>query len=419
MKKHLLQITIFNLFILLNINSFSQETNLRHFYFKDSLQTEMTINFKFINNLIVIPISINGSDTMHFILDTGLRFTILTKLPADKNVTFNKVIETVVSGLGEEEDSKAWITYDNQIEIKGITSKDINVYVLDKDRFNLSSQMGMEINGLIGNDLFENFIIKIDYIKEKITFYNPDKFAYKNKYKNWTQFPIIIDNKKPYIVLPVTLKNDSIINAKLLVDNGSSDALWLFPNTNPNIILPENGTMHYLGQGLNGNIYGKQNRIKNLQIGKSILKEVTTSFPDSLSVRYSILNDVEGRNGSIGSEVFRRFYVIIDYPNNKILFKPNSNISDEFNFNLSGIEIIMPLLGLPMYEISQVRENSPAALAGLKVGDQLLEINNLSIISYTFNDILMIFKNKSGSKIKLKVSRNGEIIIAKFKLVEI
>jgi len=419
--KKISQKIIFLIIILISNNFvFGQEfTNANRFYFKDSLQTQMTINFKFINNLIVIPLQINESDTLHFILDTGLRFTVLTKLPENKSVVFNKVKETLISGLGEDEDSKAWITYNNKVEINNITSDFVNIYVLEHDRFNLSSQMGIEINGLIGNDLFENFIVKIDYTKEKITFCTPSKFKYNNKYKKWAEYPIILYNQKPYIQLPITLNNDSIITAKLLVDNGSSDALWLFPGTNSNIELPNSGNNHYLGQGLNGNIYGKQSRVKNLEIGRFKMKDVTTLFPDSLSVKYNVINDVEGRNGSIGSEILKRFYVIIDYSNQKMLFKANSKINDDFYFNLSGLEVIMPMLGLPIYEISQVRKDSPADIAGVKVGDQLVEINNISIISYTFNDIINIFKSKAGRRIKLKLNRNGEFIVKSFKLIEI
>lgn len=413
---------LLNLTVLISISSniLSQQTyNIKRFSFTDSTQTEMELDFKLISNLIVIPIHINDSDTLNFILDTGLRFTILSLLPNGEDITFEYVSETTISGLGEEEDSKAWITYGNSIRIKDIIGEFSSLYVLDRDRFNLSSQMGIEINGLIGYELFESFIIEIDYVNEKIKFYSPDKFTYKKKHSKWASYPIEIYNNKPYILLPVTFFNDSTVNTKLLIDNGSSDALWLFPNTNSNIIYPSEGKEFYLGQGLNGNIYGKQSRVKNVQIGKNVLENVTASFPDTSSVRFSLLNDVQDRNGSIGSEVFRRFTVFIDYTNKKILFKPNSNFSDEFNFNLSGIEITSPFIGVPYFQISQVRDDSPADAAGVEVGDQIIKINNIFISSYTFNDVINLFHSKEGRKIKLKLMRNGELVKTSFKLNEL
>ncbi len=409
--KNLFYLFFIFLFVYKPLNGYAQEEgDGKRFYFKDDNRKEMTISFRFINNLIIIPLSINNSDSLYFILDTGLRFTVLTNLPTDKNVIFNKVKETLISGLGEEDDSKAWITYNNKVEINNITSENVTIYVLEHDRFNLSSQMGTEINGIIGNDIFENFIIKIDYLRQKITFADPDKFNYSKKYDKWVEYSITLYNKKPYIELPVVLQNDSLITAKLLLDNGSSDALWLFPYTNPNIQYPTESESFYLGQGLNGNIYGKQGHIKGLDIGNRTLKDVTASFPDSLSVRYAIMNDVPGRNGSIGTEVLRRFHLIIDYPNLKVLMKPNANFDDKFYFNLSGLEVITPYLGLPIYEISQVRKNSPSDIAKVQIGDQIMEINNTEVIEYTLNDIIAILKNSSCKKLKLKLNRNGEII---------
>jgi len=416
LKKNVLTLTFL---ISLIINLYSQQINTtKKFGFKDSLQTEMILDFKFISNLIVIPISINGSDSLNFILDTGLRFPIITLLPDDKSITFEYVKETIISGLGEEEDSKAWITYGNQLEIKDMVGQFISVYVLDRDRFNLSSQMGIEINGLIGFDIFENFIVEIDYVKQKIKFYSPSTFEYKKKYNKWITFPIELYNSKPYMVLPVTFFNDSTSDVKLLIDNGSSDALWLFTGTDENINYPENGTEFYLGQGLNGNIYGKQNKIKSLQIGRYTLEDVTTSYPDSSSVRFSLMNDVEDRNGSIGSEVFRRFNVLIDYSNLKISLKPNSNFSDKFYFNLSGIDIITPLPGFPLYQVSQVRKESPAYYAGVKVGDQFESINGIDIVNYSYNDVIVKFRSNEGQKIKLKLNRDGKTVTAKFRLTE-
>jgi len=40
--------------------------------FKDLNQKFATIDFRLINNLIIIPIFINNSDTLFFILDTGI-----------------------------------------------------------------------------------------------------------------------------------------------------------------------------------------------------------------------------------------------------------------------------------------------------------------------------------------------------------
>ena len=41
---------------------------------------KIVVHFKLENNLIIIPVQINNSSTLNFILDTGLKNTIITEL---------------------------------------------------------------------------------------------------------------------------------------------------------------------------------------------------------------------------------------------------------------------------------------------------------------------------------------------------
>ena len=417
MKHKKILIYIFVFFLSSN-NLYSQYKNkLPSVSFIDTTQKSMSLDFKLISNLIIIPIEINGSIPLNFILDCGLRQTILTQLPSNDSIAFKSARKTTIKGLGSEIDLTVWHTYDNKFQINDIICKNQHLFVLDNDRFEMSKQMGIEINGIIGSIIFENFIVQIDYIHEKIFFYEPKQFRYKREHKRaWENIPIIVYKNKPYISIPITIQGDTTIMGSLLIDSGASDALWLFPGTNDSIIYKKTGTELFLGQGLNGDIFGKQTNISSIKIGKYQLNNVTVSLPDTSAITNSISKDFPGRNGSIGGEILRRFDIIIDYTNNKLLLKKNRNFSDKFNFNLSGIEIEMPFLGLPIYNISQIRKNSPAELAGLKKGDQIISINKMSMVNYTLNDIIKIFRSKEGRKIKMKVNRNNKEIKVEFRL---
>lgn len=383
--------------------------------FKDSNQTSVTIDFKFVNNLIVIPLQINSSDTLWFILDTGIRPTLLTNFV--DTIEFQTAKSTTIRGLGEGEDLTVWHTYGNILTLKDITLENQNVFVLERDKFGLSEKMGMTINGIIGFPIFDNFIVEINFKKREITFSNPEKFVYKKNHKKWVQMPLNIYNGKPYTNMLIEINKDTIINANVLIDLGASDALWLFPNSNDSINVKPNKTSYYLGQGLNGNIFGQQSKINKLVLNdKYSLKNVTVSYPDTSGLQVDEDYDIPGRNGSIGSEVLRRFNIIIDYQNKKMLLQRNSDYNDEFNFDLSGLEIIAPYVSLRYYEIFYVQKNSPADEAGLKAGDQILKINNLSATEYSFNDIILILRSKEGRKVRFVVDRNGEKISTKFTL---
>ncbi|MBN2893156.1 MAG: PDZ domain-containing protein [Bacteroidales bacterium] len=405
MKKYIV-LLFFVVFLICNSNS---QINQAFVGFKDTAQASVTIDFKFVNNLIVIPLQINNSDTLWFILDSGIRPTLLTSFT--NTMEFNVADSTTIRGLGEGDDLKVWYTFDNVIEMKDIKFTKQSVFVLAKDKFDLPQKMGVPINGIIGYTIFDNFVVEIDYEKKKMTLFNPKKFVYKRKYKKWVKIPLTLYAGKPYSKIKVQLNKDTLINANVLIDIGASDALWLFPGSHDSIVLDTTKQVFYLGQGLNGDIFGQQGRVDKVIIqNKYSLENVTVSYPEPRGLDVPDNYDIEGRNGSIGSEIMRRFDVIFDYSNNLLMIRKNAEYKGDFNVDYSGMEIIAPFVSLHYYEIFYVQQDSPADKAGLKAGDQIIKINNNTTSRFSLNEILMLMKRKEGKKLKIEVDRNGEII---------
>ena len=78
------------------------------FEFLDKRSKSITIDFKSASNLIIIPVIINESDTLNFILDTGVRFPIITELPFVDKLNLNYMRPVEISGLGEGESLTAY-----------------------------------------------------------------------------------------------------------------------------------------------------------------------------------------------------------------------------------------------------------------------------------------------------------------------
>ncbi len=366
------------------------------------------LSFKFINNLIVIPLILNDSDTMNFILDTGLKTTLVTQIAEKDSLSLNFARELTIKGLGEEEDLRVIHAVGNTIRIKNLYGSNLDCLILKDDRFDFSGEMGMEIHGLVGSDIFKNLIVEIDYPNEIIRFHNPEFFKYKKKYQKYSRYPLIFHGEKPYLILPVVQKNGQKFNAKLLLDTGSSDALWLFPDNDPFIEIPDKSRYSFLGKGLNGKIFGYQSRVDSVFVCNAVLHDVSASFPNTSAVKYSRLQDLQGRNGSLGSEFLRRFHVVFDYPNATILLKTNDDFAQPFNFNMAGFDVQAPFKTLPFYTVSSVRDGSPAALSGIKQGDELEEINHSPALKYTLSEVNSLLHAREGAVLRLRLNRNGE-----------
>ncbi len=392
------------LFLLFSVSA--QEENV----ILNTHKKSTSVSFELINNLVILPVSINNSDTLRFILDTGINTTLITELTSKDNLTLNYSKETLLQGLGNGKTISAILSANNQINIGKITHTGLDVNVIMEDVFHLSTWLGMDVHGIIGYPVFKNFIVELNYASRTLTFHKPSEFNLKQPFLPWQKpfftLPLIINETKPYIIGHILQENGSRIPVKLLIDTGASHALWLDSFTHDKIATPDNTFDAYLGSGLNGDMNGKVGRIPGFELGPFAFEEVLVAYPDSLSIANAM--GIDSRNGSMGAEILRRFNVILNYPENEIYLQPNAYYKNPFAHNKSGCEISAPMPGLPVYVVSKIRPNSPADKAGLKREDQLLYINNQNVVKLTLQDINEIFRGKDGKKIKITADREGE-----------
>ena len=236
--------------------------------------------------------------------------------------------------------------------------------------------------------------------------------------------------------------------AKLLLDLGNSDALWLFKTDN-DFYIPEKHFEDYLGKGFSGDIFGKRSRIAKLKMDKFEFQHPIIAFPDSTSVKS--VNMVKDRAGSIGGEIFRRLDIVMDYAQGKMYLKKSSHYNAEFQYNMSGIELqnngmqwVQETVQMqtvfmentydetgkkdnfkykftlkPVFVISNIRKESPADLCGLQKGDVIININNVQGYRYSLQTINQILKSEDGKWIHLEIERNGKPMKFHFQLKSI
>ncbi|MBV5313500.1 MAG: aspartyl protease family protein [Prolixibacteraceae bacterium] len=386
-------------------------TNQTGFVFDNPKKKSITINFKSSSNLIIIPVAINNSDTLNFILDTGVRYPIITELPFVNRLNLNFLQPINVKGLGEGEQLTAYRSGNNTINIDGLVAYDQEIHMVINENFQISHILGIPVHGLIGFNLFKDYVVKIDYTEHKITLTKPEFFVYKEKEKDIV-LPLTFEQNKPFVKTSIVTDKNEDVPVKLLVDTGASDAIWLSTNSDSRISLPENHIETFLGRGLSGDLYGKKGRIGAIWVGPLVLYEPIVAFPENEMIDQLIgKND---RNGTLGAEILRRFYVTMDYPNKRLILRPNSDLKDDFNYNMSGLEVTNPMPGVPIFIISDIRKNSPAYYAGIQENDQIISLNSTSHKTLTLNDINLLFQSQQDRRIKLTVLRNGEQVKTEF-----
>jgi hypothetical protein len=67
--------------------------------------------------------------------------------------------------------------------------------------------------------------------------------------------------------------------------------------------------------------------------------------------------------------ILERFTVTFDYPHLRMPLEPNSHFADAFRKNASGLSVLARGADFRRFEVDGVDPGSPAALAGIHIGD--------------------------------------------------
>lgn len=397
---------------------------------------KVTVPFQLINNLIFLPVEVNGVE-LTFLLDSGVAETLLFSLD-DKEVSFSNVEKINFTGLGGDNEVQGLKAEGNKVSIKNLTDTDHTIFIILNEDINFSSHVGIPVHGIIGHHFFRNHRIEINYVSKKITVYPPDKNL-SRKLSRYSAFDISLEGKKPYLYADVEMV-DERKNSKLLLDLGNSDPVWLFPKLITGFTYNQPNIDDYLGKGFNGDIFGKRSRIHALYLGDFQFEKPVTAMPDETSIQH--LQLVPDRKGSIGSGILRRFNIIFDYPAEKIYLRKNQDFHDPFLFNKSGMDIRHDgqtwendLVSLrtrkkdandtsdrvfdasenfrysfvlkPMYSVAGCRQEAPCFEAGVRKGDRIISVNGKKAGDLTLEKIYKMLKAEEASFVTLIIERNG------------
>ena len=406
------------------------------------------IPFKLINNLIIVPIKVNGTE-LNFLLDSGVEETILFSLDEKEELPLFNVEKILLKGLGTQEAIEGLKSYKNTLSVAELDFFEQEIVVVLDQNFNFSSSLGTEVNGIIGYHFFNHNTLEIDYVKKKIIVYNPTKFKPYKTFNKFKEFNFILENAKPYLTVQVELNNQTF-DAKCLIDTGNSDGLWLFESKNKHIRIPQRNFDDFLGRGFSGEIFGKKAKIASVLIDDFKFDNVVTAFPDSVSL--ASVKMVDSRMGSIGGEILRRFTAIYDYKNRKVYLKKNKFYKDKFRYNNSGITIhhsgvqwykeelqldnfvtvsdesaykrnVTDLRYnfelIPIYEILNIRKDSPAAKVGLLSGDVIVRINGNLVYKLNLEQVNQLFRVENQRDVTLVIERKGKEFTYKFKIIDL
>ncbi|MFB6455956.1 aspartyl protease family protein [Chitinophaga sp. Hz27] len=132
-----------------------------------SLKVAGTIPFTLVNNQVVIPVTVSGSnDTLHFVFDSGAEVTVMNIRTAEK-LKLNSNRQAFMSGMNNAMVQVPVVTI-NALYIKELRMPFLTAYLEDLQQMGSD---GIAVDGIIGVALMKAYIVKIDYKNKQLTFY--------------------------------------------------------------------------------------------------------------------------------------------------------------------------------------------------------------------------------------------------------
>jgi hypothetical protein len=371
-------------------------------------KTSSRINVSIFDNVIYIPISINDNSPINFVLDTGapeisiIERNIVTKM----NLKVKK--GGVLTGAGKNS-VKFGLLENVKLSLPNIDI--LNPRLGTHSLIHMEPYWGKPKYGLLGGNILRELITKIDYINNIVIFHKPASFVYRG---SGQKIPIKFITNAILIKAKLQInEGDKDIEGLFLIDTGVRNTFFNSSFTRKHKLIEKSkkNVENITGFGIGGVGFGKLSRLKSIKIGNYLINEpIVELTTDTKGIAASKQFD-----GIIGADILSRFEVIFDYTRAEMILEPNENFHKSFEYDKSGIYLIVNDDNKDLYKVAYIVKNSPAERAGIIQGDVLLEVNDIPVSNYNYEQMKNYFKQE-GKTITVKISRNTSTIKLNIKL---
>lgn len=354
----------------------------------------VTVPFREVHNLIVIPVTINGHGPLQFILDTGNPVILIPDSALATRLGLTIVGQARVGGAGDGPPQMAPLATGITVRVGTLEVRDAIGVI------GVAGDVIPGVDGVIGGPFLRHAAVEIDWDRRTVTFHDPSSGTLT---ATGDTIPLRVEPSL-HSYLPGSVGVGTTTRpVDLHLDTGSRQALSLAPAWLDSIAArPDSAIPSIVGFGSRGAARGSWIRAGTLTLGAATVRGVTTTVP----------NQEPSGNARVGLPVLRRFHVVIDYPGQRLILRPRPNLADPFPFNTSGI-ILHPGKDSVLRVIADVMAGSPAAIAGLATGDTVLAVAGTDARQLSENDIdRLVLRPAPQSLVRLTVLRRGQRVEA-------
>lgn len=301
---------------------------------------------------LVIRVQLNGVST-EAVLDSGVGVTVLdinfaAKLGLHRRAEFQ--------GIGLTGGANGSVAEGILIRVGNLSVRTQTTSLFDMAA--LSAAAGRQLVAIIGRDLFGASVVDIDFAKRQIAFRSPAATLDHNGLvlplnataQNMREIPISIE-RSPTVPAVFDLGSDTplYVSAEYATQSG---------------LLDGKRTSTSLSAGIEGTTPNRVAVLKHVMLGKTTFHDVPVEIPERWTHQVPAF---------IGLPILGRFRLGIDFRRDRLSILPLAELINlPFRKDRSGVGAVVSGGGL---KVANVAPGSPAAQAGMRVGDEIVAIN--------------------------------------------
>ena len=354
--------------------------------FSDGASSTGWIPFEFFGGTrIFIPARVNGRDVV-VLLDSGAQSSVIDKGVA-QSIGLKPKGEANLQGAGGDE--TAGIIDGVTVEVGALKLSNLTVASIDLQSH--AGGLGHSLPFVLGDELFRELAVDIDFANRRIAFSDPARIA---RPKGAVEVPLAAALGLRSI--PVSV--DGVAPVQFEFDLGSGSPLMVFPSYGKaHGLLDGRRTSQKFSGGAGGMHPETIATLGKVELAGVAFTNVPTLFPpETISAVNSDLI-----SGNAGIPILSRFHLVIDYSHDRVWMTPEPHANAPFAKDRMGL-FMLPKDGA--FEVGFASPGSPADKAGLKAGDRIRLINHKPPSAWPHDVLTKLSSEAEGTRVELTMA---------------
>jgi len=229
---------------------------------------------------------------------------------------------------------------------------------------------------ILGKELFNEMVVEIDYPGRRIAFHDPALWSYRG---SGSRVPLTKDRGLRKV--PVSVEGLAPIAAGFDIGQGGARALYRSYVGREKLLDARGPVSRQRGLGIGGATEDVVATLRTLAFGGSTFPNVPATFV--LDPAGS--TDTTREQGNLGTEVFKRFHMFVDYSRDTLYLEPDARaVRAPFSKDRSGLDLELEGSDLAVVFVAP---GGPAETAGWRVGEKIVAVDGEAVgADYTTSD---------------------------------